>query len=38
MRRLSKRQLAHFFFAVLYDTLLPLSVAIRCFRTSLCIF
>lgn len=30
--------LAHFFFAVLYDTLLPLSVAIRCFRSALCSF
>ena len=30
--------LAHFFFAVLYDTLLPLSAAIRCFRTALCSF
>ena len=30
--------LAHFFFAVLYDTLLPLSAAIRCFRGALCSF
>ena len=30
--------LTHFFFAVLYDTLLPLSAAIRCFRTALCMF
>ena len=30
--------LAHFFFAVLFDTLLPLGDAIRRFRAVLCIF
>lgn len=30
--------LAHFFFAVLFDSLLPLGAAIRRFRAALCIF